>query len=246
MSTNVYAWPPVGLTGWRLSVQEPVSVSESLITGAPRTSSYLPKRRVATAVVPIIGIDAAGAGYIEMLKDLLRGGRHLVRVECQSAIWHVARSRLQNAIGLWTAGGIEGLWLSGATEGYFVRTSAFGTAGTSGGWNVVTVTGLPPSQIVARPHELIRMLDPDGDHQIARALTIARSDGAGTAVIRLDRAMTGTGPISIGDAESIVFRPTSMPDVVQDLRGQGAYTWDFVEAFEAEYAGGWVEVDPWA
>lgn len=242
--TDVIKWPPVSLTGWEFTVVDPVSESRTLIGGAPRTSAYLPRRRMATAVVPMNGGDGANLGYVEMLKRRL-AGIHLVRVECRPAIWCSKQSRLRNAIGEWLTGSVEGLWLSGVTEGWWTAASYFGTAGTADGWPVVTVTGLPPNTIVVRPHELVRMLDPEGPAQSARALRVTRSDGSGTAVIRLETALTGTGPISIGDTESVVFRPLDYPRAVQAVGGSGAYTWNFEEAFEDEYPGGWTEVDPW-
>jgi hypothetical protein len=246
MATNVYAWPPVGLTGWELTVLDPVSESRTLLQGQPVTSGYRARRRAATAVVPMLGPDGANSGYVEMLKRYL-SGVHLVRVECQSAIWFNARSRLPNAIGRWLSGSTEGLWLSGSTEGYWSSGSAYGTAGTVDGWPAVTVTGLPPSQIVVRPHELVRLLAPDEDAQSARAVRVTRSDAAGEAVIRLETALTGAGPISIGDAESVVFKPLGYPRAVQDLQGGGAYTWNFEEAFEDDPVyGTWAEVNPWA
>lgn len=242
--TNVYAWPPVGLTGWEITHQDPVSVSRGLFQGAPRTSSYLARRRLATAIVPFVGLEQANSGYVEMLKDYL-AGVHLVRVECHSAIWHVARSNLQNALGEWLTGGVGGTWLSGIVPGYWVTHAGYGTAGTVDGFPAITVTGLPASQIVVRPHELVTLLDPGGN-QSARAVRVARSDASGNAVIRLNAAMTGEGPVSIGDTESIVFRPLSYPRAVQSVGGGGTYQWDFEEAFEAEHPGGWTEVDPWA
>lgn len=246
--TNVYAWPPVGLTGWELHVQTPISRSVGLIDGRPRTSSAQRKRRLATAVVPGINLDKAGAGYIEVLKELLAGGEHLVRVDALAPIWHLARGG-QNLISRyveWTTGGVELLWTSGGVDTYWSDNLAtYGTPTTDGGWPAITVTGLPADVIVARPGELLTVkADPDTAAESARVLTVARSDSSGTATIRIMTAVTATGLVSIGETESIVFEAMDMPRAVQPVGVDWAYTWDFREVFSDEYAS-WTELDPW-
>ncbi|WP_339764958.1 hypothetical protein [uncultured Sulfitobacter sp.] len=248
--TDVIAWPPFDLTGWELAEVYPQSRSVGLIEGRPRTSSAQRARRVATANITGIGKDLAGAGYVRMLNRMWAGKPNLVRVEACSTLWHLARGGfdLRNNVLewtddgtdlLWTAGGVDLLWGDGA---YALQ----GEPATDGGWHSLTVSGLPPSRIVARPSELISVTDGD-TKESAYVLTVARSDASGVATIRTDKpeAFTLTGLVSIGQRESIVFEAAGVPRSVQGVTGTFGYQWDFQEVFEDEYDDGWTEVDPW-
>lgn len=246
--TDVIAWPPVSLTGWEITRSEPVSRSVGLIQGGRRTSAALKPRRLATAVVLGRGQDQAGAGYVEMLKAQLAGGVHLVRVECSSAVWQLARAEaLLHQAGVdWTASGVTLNWTSGGVDliwgaGQHALT---GAPATDGDWDAIAVSGLPPSRIVARPSERISVTD-GASTETATVLTVARSDASGDATIRLDSAIALAGAVRIGETASIVFEALEMPRAVQAARGRWAYTWEFREVFEAESPGGWTEVDPW-
>ena len=245
---NVYAWPPVGLTGWELHTSNPVSRSPTFFQGTARTSSFQRERRYATAVVTGIGSDKNGAGYVENLKRLILGGRHLVRVPSMSPIWALARGNddFTNAVLEWTDGGTDMLWTSGGTD--MVWTSGDyaiqGTATTDDGWPAVALTGLPANKVVARPSEYITVTDSSAT-EASRVLTAATSDGSGNATVRLFDAFTIDGLVSIGGCESIVFEALDMPRAVQPVGAKWSYTWNFREVFEDEYDS-WTELDPWA
>lgn len=248
--TDVIAWPPFELTGWELDEEYPQSRSVGLLQGRPRTSSALRSRRVATALTAGIGKDSSGAGYVRMLKRTWGGNPRLVRIECYSTLWFRAARGLDltNALLewtddaadlLWTAGGSDLLWGDGvyALEGQSVE---------DGDWHSLQVTGLPPNRIVARPSNLISLASSGGVQQ-AYVVTVARSDGQGSAVIRTDKnsAFEGVGLVSIGHREVGVFEALQMPRAVQPVRGVFGYQWDFREVFEDEYSDGWTEVNPW-
>lgn len=248
--TDVIAWPPFQLTGWELAEVYPQSRSVSLIEGRGRTSSAQRGRRVATANVTGIGTDRAGAGYVRMLNRLWAGAPNLVRVECLSSLWFRAGlgQDLRNNVMEWTDDGAELLWTAAATDmiwgdGEF---PLYGEPATDGGWHSLTVSGLPPSRIVARPSELISVTDAVIKEE-AYVLTVTRSDVSGVATIRTDRAsaFTLSGLVSIGQKESIVFEALGVPRSVQGVTGTFGYQWDFREVFEDEFTGGWTEVDPW-
>jgi hypothetical protein len=248
--TDVIAWPPFQLTGWELAELYPQSKSVGTIEGRSRTSSAQRGRRVATANVTGIGTGLDGAGYVRMLNRMWAGKPSLVRVECLSSLWYLARGDLDlrnNVLEwtdsetelLWTAGGVELLWGDGAY-------ALSGEPATDSGWYSLTVSGLPPSRIVARPSELISVTD-GATKETAYVLTVARSDASGVATIRTDKpeAFTLSGPVSIGARESIVFEAQGVPRSVQGVTGTFGYQWDFREVFENEYDDGWTEVDPW-
>ena len=249
--TDVIAWPPVGLTGWELDDAFPQSRSEGLIGGRSRTSSALRARRVATANVSGIGKDGFGAGYLRMLKRNWAGKPRLVRVQCFSTLWRlsVRDEGLRNSILEWTNHNVDLLWTAGGTDllwtdgGY----ALLGVPATVGRWHGVTVSGLPASQIVARPSDQIRIGTNDAT-QTGLSQTVVRSDENGVATITTDRAepFTLSGAVSIGGAENVVFEALNSPRAVQGLRGDFGFQWDFREVFEDEYSDGWTEVDPWS
>lgn len=249
--TDVIAWPPFQLTGWELAEIYPQSKSVGLIEGQSRTSSAQRGRRVATANVTGIGTDLAGAGYVRMLNRLWAGSPNLVRVECLSSLWFLYRGNndLRNNVLKWTDGGAELLWTAGGTE-LLWGDGAFALSGlpaTDGGWFSLTVSGLPPGHIIARPSELISVTDGTTTEE-AYALRVTRADAAGVATIRTDKAtaFTLTGLVSIGHAESVVFEAAGVPRSVQGVTGTFGYQWDFREVFENEYPDGFTEIDPWA
>ena len=254
--TDVIAWPPFQLTGWELAEVYPQSRSVGTIEGRPRTSAAQRGRRVATANVTGIGTDKDGAGYVRMLNRLWAGKPNLVRVECLSALWYLARGglNLQSNIMEWTAGGVPLLWTAGGAamiwgDGEY---DTYGEPATDGGWYSLTVTGLPPSRIVARPSELISVTD-GTTTESAYVMRTTRSDASGpngktgTAIIRTDKpeAFTVEGLVSIGQKENIVFEAQGVPRAVQGVTGTFGFQWDMVEVFEDEYANGWTEVNPW-
>lgn len=248
--TNVIAWPPFGLTGWELAEVFPQSRSVGLIEGRPRTSSAQRARRVASANVAGYGPDQAGAGYVRMLNRMWAGGPQLVRVQCASSYWGLTgrRANLRSEILEWTDGGAELLWTAGGA-GLLWGAGEYaphGEPSTDGGWHSLTVTGLPPSQIVARPAERITVTD-GTTTEAAYALTVARSDATGAATIRTDKpeAFTLSGLVGIGEAENIVFEAVNVPRSIKPLSGDYGFQWDFREVFADEYADGWTEVDPW-
>jgi hypothetical protein len=248
--TDVIAWPPFDLTGWALDDFYPQSRSVGLIGGNPRTSSAQRGRRVVTANITGIGKQQSGAGYVRMLNRMWAGRPNLVRVEARSTLWHLARAGydLRNNVLEWTDAGTELLWTAGGVDllwgdGTYALS---GEPATDSGWYSLTVSGLPPSRIVARPSELISVTD-GATTETAYVLTVARSDASGVATIRTDKpaAFTLTGLVSIGARENIVFEAQGVPRSVQGVTGTFGYQWDFREVFEGEYDGGWTEVNPW-
>lgn len=247
--TNIYAWPPVGPTAWELTTIHPVSRSVGLLDGRPRTSGNGQRsRRVATAVVSGLGPDRAGAGYVEMLRELLEGGRHLVRVDCPSPLWHLASdTNLRNGVMRWTSGGTDLEWNAGNSALLWSDNLAMnGEPRTDDGWPALRVEGLPANALVARPMDRITVTDSEGNVRGSRVLTVARSDSSGVATIRVQNAFTNSGLVSIGDPESIPFEVESLTREMQPASGDWGYTWAFREVFQDEYPGGWTELNPWS
>lgn len=250
MTIPVYWWPPVGLTAWELTLDRPVSRSVGVIDGRPRTSSASRDRHLVTANVTGMGRDQAGAGYIEMLKEILPAGG-LVRMRAQSAIWHVARTGFRNEriFGIPTGGGSMLFTATGGADLILSTSGIWGTPTTVDGFNAVALHGFPPGVIVIRPHEMIWRIDSAGVKSLTtprRALRVVRSDSNGDAVVPfLGDAWPAEGLASLGDDVEMVLEPLSMPRAVQPATGTWGYQWDFREVFADEFASGFQTYDPW-
>jgi len=155
---------------------------------------------------------------------------------------------LTNTVFQWTAAGTDLLWTDGGVDLTW-GDGAYALSGTpvsDGDWWALTVSGLPPSQIIARPSELISVSTNDAKEE-AFVLTTARANAAGVATIRTDKAtaFTLTGLVSIGQKENIVFEAQGVPRAVQVVSASYGFQWDFREVFADEYEGGFAEVNPW-
>lgn len=241
---NVYAWPPVGLLAAEWSMTAPVATSRSLVTGGEFVSAAQRRRRVATLEVSALALGRNGAGYMEVLKRLLDGGVHLVRLTSTPINWHldaVAEDAARPRPMTWIVppGGIGWEVPPGGID-WWTSGPSIGTAGTVDGWPVVTVTGLPPGRMIARPGEFVTLGD-----ATAMVLRPAWSDDAGEAVIRLVTPLEGDGPCIVGARETAVFAADAMPRAMQPLGQNWSYQWQFTQVFEDEGRGPFVEVDPW-
>lgn len=246
---DVVAWPPVGLTAFEISKVDPISVSKSLINSKPFVSRFGRSRRVATNVVTGFGYDASGAGYMEMFKEYLDGGVNLIRLDVTSSIWHYVRagdnSKLTNSQLLWLDSGTDLFWADSGTDLFWYENYLPGTVTTDNGFPAIQVSGLPPNQIVIRPHEIVSVYTSETVKEQQRAVKVARSDADGVAIIRVKSAFSGDGQVGLGDSESIVFRiEGSLPRSVQPQQGEWTYEWSLTEAFEDEYDV-FNEVNPW-
>jgi hypothetical protein len=253
MAVNVYAWPPVSVTGSEWTEDAPVNASVSAITGKRYVSAHARKRKLARAVVPARSAGGMGAGYCEVLKRLLAGGESLVRLYS----WSVNPARdgrleagTRDAARIdWTESGIDLDWNDAGTSMiWYDGTILAGTRTTDGGWQAVDVTGLPASTLVARPGEFLTVFadETDTTGQTVQVLTAATSDASGDATIRLvDQLPLASGRINIGTRDTAAFEVTRMPRAVQTLGGDWVYEWSFREVFSDEVAGGFTELDPW-
>ncbi|MFB2530717.1 hypothetical protein ACEYYA_00950 [Paracoccus sp. p3-h83] len=239
--TNVYAWPPVANVAAEWSQVAPIGVSRSLLTGAQFVSAAQRRRRVARLDVSALSLDRNAAGYLEVLKRLLDGGVHLVRLWSTPITWHLddeadnaRRSRPMSWImppeGLpWSMppGALD--WWTGPG-----RTVATATTGT-----VLRIEGLPPLAQVARPGEFVTV-----GGQTAMILRPASADAEGRADLHLVTPITATGDALIGVRETAVFAADEMPRWVQPTGDNWTISWSFTEVHPDERAP-WVEVDPW-
>ena len=252
---NVFAWPPVGAVGAEWTEIAPLDESYSGVTGKRYASSNQPVRRVASAVVSSLARDRNGAGYMSILKRLLVGGQNYVRLYSYPINWHLDASRESGYRALvpleWTAGGAHLVWLSGSsdlvwTTGATITATALNV---SGAYPVITVTGLPPSILVARPGEFLTVFaNPDDltGGSTVQVLAPAYSNDAGVAFIKLFSAPSiATGRVNIGQSDTAVFRVVGdLPRSQQPVGADWSYAWQLQEVF-ADEVGGFVEDADW-
>ncbi|WP_353475512.1 hypothetical protein PVT71_18270 [Salipiger sp. H15] len=254
MSVNVYAWPPVSLHGWMWTLLDPIEQSRSLITGADYLSAAQRRRRIAKLDVAALGKNRMGAGYVESLIELLKGGQHCVRLySCRiNPRGGLASNLLQLTRLEWETEGAELDWAAGGAEMLWdTGTRLTCTTGTdAAGWPIITVTGVPANALVAKPSEFVTLFADDGDAvgMTYRVLAPAYSNAAGVAVVRLHDAPSPMTDVRVNlqSRDTGVFRPVSIPQSMQPGIADWTYSWEFREVFEDEVGdGGFVEVNPW-
>lgn len=242
--TKVFAFPPVGVIARYWTMEQPVSRSLSLLSGASYVSAA--QRRRLVAGCEIHGRRHYGSGYLEALWRLLDGGVHLVRLTSCRIPWGATVPAVQRSGGFfewttpptdftWSVPPGEFTWFQGA-ELYF---TASGTE--------ITINGLPPNAVVAIPGEFVTIWN-YGETQSETIMIAAeaRSNGAGVVTIRLVRPPELTGRISIGTRESGVFEVTSSwPAAMRRVGMTDAYSLAFRQVFEDE-RGPFEEIDPWS
>lgn len=247
--TNIYAWPPVGIVAAEWSIEQRVGRSQYLFGGGRAVSTDGPARRVATCTVSALAAGRNGAGYLEALRRLLDGGVHLVRLSSWPVIYRldeISGAYRQTQPLDWSEGAAVLEWSEGAADlVWFTGALITAVAGTDAdGWDIATVSGLPASEIVARPGEVLRVFgDGDADGVAAVVLTEARSNASGIAVLRLASAVVD-GVASIGDRESAIFEVTEFSRSGRPIEGNWTYTLQFREVFASEVSEA-TEVNPW-
>jgi hypothetical protein len=258
MAVPVYAWPPVGATGREWDYSEPISESFSALTGKRYASATKPKRRVCTLTVSGMSNNTMGVGYCVMLKQLLQGGVNLVRLNSfpyDRYISNAERQATRQALPLdWETGGVTLDWEDAGTELlWYWGTLLSGTTTTSLGFPAVTVTGLPPNTLVARPGDYVTAYEDelDATGSTAQALAPAYSNGSGSATIRLFEALayngvaSAGGRVNLGSVDTAVFRCIGeLPRAVIPRSGDWSYGWTFEEVFSDE-VGGFTENTTW-
>lgn len=245
---NVYAWPPVGVWAQSWAPEAPVGRSESALTGRRYVSAALRRRRLAQIRVSGASCGGLAAGYMDMLAELIDGGVHLIRL--RSARFNRARIDALRAGTpvAWTDGVIPVEWTEGGSPVTWIEGAALtGTPGTSGGWPILTVSGLPPSVPVIGPGEYLTVYADAGDTTgtQVRALRPALSNANGVAVIRLESAAPSGARVSLGTSESLVFEAIEAPVPLTARFGDILYEWTLRQVFVDEVTGGFTELDPW-
>lgn len=247
--TNIYAWPPVGAVASKWTLEARTGRSQYAFSGKRAVSSDGPSRIIASATVSALARGRNGAGYCEALKRLLDGNVHLVRLYSWPINWHLDAQReagRQTAPIIWTSEGVPLDWTAGESDLFwFTGPTVHGVPSTDAlGYATISLTGLPPSQLIIRPGEFLRSFAPgDLAGVVAQAVMPAYSDALGAATVRLFSPLPA-GTISLGDQESAIFEVMNVPEAMQPLGQNWTYQWDFRQVFASEIHEP-VEVNPW-
>lgn len=255
--TNVYAFPPVAITGWQWDVEDPVAVSRSLLDGGRYVTTSGPRRIVARARVSALGRGRSGAGYMQVLRRLLNGGENLVRLYSWPVnFWlddHDLAALRRGEVITWADGGALIPWADGGSglvwlDGAYVT----GTTGTdSEGFATIALSGLPSSRLCVRPGDFLTIYDAVADTtgETIMVMSEGTTDANGDVTVRLiESPSTGYSGnrVSVGTSESAVFEVTDMPPMQQTISGDWTVTWAFRQVFADEVPGGFTEVNPWS
>lgn len=243
--TQVYAWPPVKAISRAWTVRDPIAVSQSLITGAEFVSASQRRRRIAVIEASsIFSPHAAGSGYMEALKMLLKGGVNLVRLTRKTTRFDcsLAPDNQRGAQPIeWIVPPTPFPWVVPPAEiEWFDGEERAGTLTTLNGFPAISVSGLPPETLVALPGEFAVIAG--SPHMVLKP---SYSNDVGVAVVALVTQPASGGAVTLGGYDTGVFKVDTLPVVVQPGSGDWSYTWEFTEVFEDE-RGPFVEVDPWS
>lgn len=244
MPIHVYPWPPVASLATEWTIEQPVNRVRSALTGRDVMQASRPPRRVATVVVSALAAGRQGAGYCEMLRQLLVGGIHGVRLRSSPINWWLDElprraPELNPEVLSWDMPPAPLAW-QGIT---WVTGNAVigGTPGTSGPWGSLPVSGLPPRREVGRTGDFIRLYSPTDPSvfETARLMRRATTNARGSVTLKLDRIPTiSAARVMMAGQDEAVFRPDGpMPRSVQPLSGDWSYTWKLREVFSAEVGG---------
>lgn len=254
--TLVYRFPRVGIQAfdWPAPVQ-PIARSRSLLNGRRYVTAAKRERRVCSLTVS--GLTRTGAGYMEVLKDYLRGGINLVRLtSIRNPLLEadVPDNQRRLTVINWTQGetDIPLAWQigSGPTPLAWVTGTALpATVVTDSlGFPAIQISNLPPNRLVARVGEFVEGRQDLTVRQVRRVARNAWSDASGVAVVRVTRAFTlGTivGANLAAEDEGVFEVVGDLPRAPQPAYRDFSYEWEFREVFADEVTGGFTEVDPW-
>lgn len=258
--TLVYRFPRVGIQAfdWPAPVQ-PIAQSRSLLNGRRYITAVKRERRVCS--LRVSGLARTGAGYMEVLKDYLRGGPggaiNLVRItSIRNPLLEANVPDAQRRLTVinWTQGDTDQPLNWQVGNGPSPLTWVTGTVlpatlvTDSAGFPAIQISGLPASKLVARVGEFVQGYQNLTTRETRRVARNAWSNASGVAVVRVTRpfTLTPSGGANLAAEDEGVFEVVGeLPRAQQPAFRDFAYEWEFREVFADEVTGGFEEVDPW-
>lgn len=114
---------------------------------------------------------------------------------------------------------------------------------------VADVSGDLPAYQLTNVPERFELLRPDETFTVGgvvyRAVNRVIGSADRTATVKVADGVGAGGALTIGGAESGVFRVTGFPEPSQPISGAWYYDWTLREVFESEVSNGFEEINPW-
>jgi len=252
---DIYSFPPAPIIGWLPDEERPTRRGEYALDGKRAVSTAGPARRTLQLTCAALGRGHnGGAGYLAQLWRYIDGGVGLVRLNLPPQNWHLDQIRLARQIRLgpqignelvtWTNAGDPIDLVDGVTPvATFGNTRRMAAPLVLAGYPyAVTVTGLPPGIVVARPGDIVRVWDA-GTPSAARVLDLTRSDAAGVAEVPVSAALPA-GVVAFADEESAVFEVLEYKPGAQAIGRNWSISLSLREVLDGEIDNP-VEVNPW-
>jgi len=236
---DVYKFPPVGITAYESTIDDPLNVSVGY-SGAARGSQVRANRALYNIAVSGIGADGNGTGYVETLKQLLKGKLPLVQIDTLPAVWWNRtgnRGEISSNVISWTAGGDELTWTDGDVALEWRDVAKITATAGNDGFDYIDITGIPAG-VTIYPGEAVQ-----GGGDVAYVLGQRETT---TDPVRVYlTAPIASGEVTIGRKVTRVFRITNEP---RSMQTTGAFGYDFAmtEAFATDFPDGFTIRDvPW-
>lgn len=246
---NIYTFPPVGLVSVTLREDRPVRRASYALSGKRVVVSGGPTRREVQLGISALSIHRGGAGYMAELWRYIDGGINLVRLNVPPQNWHLDHLGIRAEAGdgaiTWTDDGTVMPWSNDFVGLNWFLTGRAATVTTLAGYPyAVRVTGLPPSTLVARPGDILRVYGAgDAVGTAARVMDMTTSDASGVAIAPVASPLPA-GIAAFGDEESIIFEVTDYSPQAQGVGQNWTVGMSLREVFASEIDSP-VEIDPW-
>jgi hypothetical protein len=243
---KVYKMPPVSVYGTEWTPEFMVSRSTSYFTSKRYISSFQRPRIKAVLEVAGLGLDDVGAGYVEAMKLVLKGGENLMRLDSTPAYRGKTSTAGQIITIEWDQAGTPVTWRENGTNIVFSQgTVVLGEAYTLNGMPAIYIENLPALKQFGKPSDFVRWIPNVGDPVILQSLSNVITNSKGRAnILSSVNLVAGDGSVEFGHIDSQVFEPDAIPRSLTPVNGDWVYRWDFTQVFEDE-TDGFMEMDPW-
>lgn len=236
---DVYRFPPVSITAYASSIDDPQSTSEGY-KGARRFSQVRASRATYNIKASGIGRDRNGTANIETLKLYLAGKPPLVQIDTLPAMWWGNRCDSDDLISgrpvEWEGDGTTVEWTSDSEETVWLDGPTFNCVAGNDGFNYVDVDGLPIGAVVRAGQPVVQGAL---SSSVVNDVTVVSE----TTRIRIVKPLSD-GEVDIGGKVTRIFYLDSIPNAMQSF---GAFGYDFsmTEALATDFSTPFNILDPW-
>ena len=212
MSIKVYPFPAVPLSGTMYERRNFVQRSRSLLTGADYMSVAQRPRWAATFTVPSLAYRRDSAGYMEVLKRLLKGGVNAVRFNLGSSNWWMdtfaTHIQFDHTRVRWQKGFSDIEWTNSGGRDIVWEKDVSPYSAMVLPENKISIMGFEPNAVAVRAGEWIRLTSGSNVYY-GQALFTAAANSDRIAHIQTydDIPVLPDSRIEIGVGPSVVISP---------------------------------------